>query len=283
MPTSLLVAVLFGCAADDPVSAKFADARKAFDAGVLAHRQKAVAGYDRLLDTVGKLNGAVLAAADRDKLASELSAARDEFARTGAVKSVGLLLADTHVAYLTALRTEGGRLGGAADRLAGPLKPSDPRVADMRRQVADARETLARYDAVQPGTKWDGYRSDFANPAELRTAVNPANLRVRLRVRQPGAAGIDWHLTVTERAGGRIKGVVAQDGGAARWNVVGEFDGLNLAMTNATLPNSGMIKGKARAFVYAGQVAGGVGLLEQDGVKVGGRRGKGTITLELRQ
>lgn len=268
--------------ADDAVLSRFTEARQAFDAAVLGHRQKAVKGYDRLIDTVGKTAAAVLPAGERDKLSSDLREARDEFARTGKVKSVGLLLADTHVTYLTALRTEAGKLTGAADRLSGPLKPADPRAADMRKQAAEARGTLAKYDTFQPGSKWDGYRSDFASPAVLKTAVNPINLNVRLRIRQPGAVGIDWHLTVSERKGDQFKGVVAQDGGAAKWTVVGEFDGVNLTMTNANLPNYGMLKGKARAFVYAGQLAGGVGVLEQDGYKTNGKQGKGIITIELR-
>jgi hypothetical protein len=48
------------------------------------------------------------------------------------------------------------------------------------------------------------------------------------------------------------------------------------------MASAGMIKGQARTFAYAGRVAGGVGLLEQDGKRTDGRRGHGLITLSLR-
>jgi hypothetical protein len=132
-----------------------------------------------------------------------------------------------------------------------------------------------RLDTLQPGKVWEGARSDVKPPPRIE--YNPQSCR-RFQLVQVPAVNIDCAFKVTERRGSYIAGEMSQNRGAAAWRVEGQFDGVTLS-----LETQQMIRGERRFFAYKGQVVGGLGFLQMQGIKVDGNPTEGSIVLELRR
>lgn len=182
-----------------------------------------------------------------------------------------------YLEFAKAIASKYWPLTGELDKLRSALSTGDARRDDVDKRILKLSEHYTSFDSLKVGSQWTGYRCDFKMPA--RFEIDPAKIGQAgmFRKVQDNPVNIDFGLRIEKRTGSKFSGVASQEGGRFQANVEGVYDGVNLKMWMVS-----MKKGAERRFEYAGQLVGGCGCLQMQGLKVNKAFTVGTIYMTLK-
>lgn len=149
-------------------------------------------------------------------------------------------------------------------------------LARLTKELNALDADLIRFDFLQAGRSWEGYRQDDAKPA--RFEYDPLATRwSRFKVVQDPGVQEELSFTVKARKGDQLTGEMAMGKRSIVMDVAGSFDGLRLEMKT-----TGVSKGAPRYFEYAGELRGNVGFLSLQGIKADGTSTSGKLMIQVR-
>lgn len=249
---------------------KLNEKKEHYDGLRSAYKGEVKAVFDTSIKNVTASNWSVDV---RNAVARQLEEAKASFEEDGALEKIPALQR-TYVAYIVASLRAYSKLMKAYDLAMKSVPREDSRYKELQSEIEEYAREINSTDALQVGSVWKGYRSDFGWGPGYKVEKGEDSV-LRLTKFRNDRVDVTWQLEIKKRQGRQIEGEISQRDKRFLALVKGTFDGVNLK-----LKMTRMLKGADRYFEYSGQVAGNLGRLALRGRKTNSALTTGMIVIE---